>query len=144
MNPYKRGDAPRSQEDVDLARSAAQSVRLPLVDQDGGRALVDGLLAALSMTCRRAVPRGRARFTLGLPLEAAPLLPVFAGGVCRGRGASLEVITANFASTEIAGDLLNAVSVDPPRRDAQPDDAVCRVFQACFQTNKRGRRRSHR
>ena len=57
-------------------------------------------------------------------------------------GASLEVITANFASTEIAGDLLNAVSVDPPRRDAFHDAFV--VFARCFQTNKRGRRRSHR
>ena len=45
-------------------------------------------------------------------------------------------------STEIAGDLLNAVSVDPPRRDAFHDAFV--VFARCFQTNKRGRRRSHR
>jgi transportin-3 len=138
--PLQARDAPRSQEDVDLARSAAQSVRRLLVEQDGGRALVDGLLAALSGDLpAQFLEEGRGSL-LGCLWKLRLFCPpeVFA----RWCGASLEVITANFASTEIAGDLLNAVSVDPPRRDAFHDAFV--VFARCFQTNKRGRRRSHR
>jgi hypothetical protein len=115
-------------------------VRRLLVEQDGGRALVDGLLAALSGDLpAQFLEEGRGSL-LGCLWKLRLFCPpeVFA----RWCGASLEVITANFASTEIAGDLLNAVSVDPPRRDAFHDAFV--VFARCFQTNKRGRRRSHR
>ena len=113
--PLQARDAPRSQEDVDLARSAAQSVRRLLVEQDGGRALVDGLLAALSGDLpAQFLEEGRGSL-LGCLWKLRLFCPP---EVCRWCGASLEVITANFASTEIAGDLLNAVSVDPPRRGA--------------------------
>lgn len=137
--PLEAKDAPRSQEEVDLARAAAQAVRRLLVEQDAGRALVDGLLAALSGDLpAQFLEEGRGSL-LGCLWKLRLFCPpeVFA----RWCGASLEVITANFASTEIAGDLINAVSVDPPRHDAFHDAFV--VFARCFQTNKRGRR-SHR
>ena len=137
MNPYKRGTL------LDPKKTwiwlvQRRNLRRLLVEQDGGRALVDGLLAALSGDLpAQFLEEGRGSL-LGCLWKLRLFCPpeVFA----RWCGASLEVITANFASTEIAGDLLNAVSVDPPRRDAFHDAFV--VFARCFQTNKRGRRRS--
>ena len=50
-----------------------------------------------------------------------------------------QVVTQSFASQEITADLLRAVAVDPPRRDAFYD--AFHVFARCFAGKKSGSRR---
>ena len=95
-------------------------------------ALVDGLLAALSGDLR-PVPRGRPRkFTWAASGSCRLFCPP---EVCRWCGSSLEVITANFASTEIAGDH-GEIPCPSTRRGAARHGGLSRL-RAVFGANKR-------
>ena len=103
--PLQARDAPRSQEDVDLARSSSAICKT--IARGAGRRPRFGRRAARGLVRRPPGPvfRGGAADhswgASGSCASSAAPTEVFA----RWCGASLEVITANFASTEIAGDL---------------------------------------